>query len=74
MATTLKTNVKWDYVVTNELKKIIWKRSQWDNSLIYMSREKKKNPLKNDYDMDFSQYGPFQTIQKLLTFFWLGIF
>jgi len=64
-----------DYKVGNEIINNIWIKAQLDNSLIVMLKGKKNwNPSKDDYDTNFWKQGPFQNIQKSITFIGLKFF
>jgi hypothetical protein len=39
--------------MVNQLIKIMWMKAQIYNFLTYMLRRKNKNPLTNDYDVNF---------------------
>jgi hypothetical protein len=41
------------FVMINQLIKSIWKFAHFKNFLLYMLKEKKINPIKNDKDWDF---------------------
>jgi hypothetical protein len=60
-------------MVVNELQMFIWKKTILGGK-INLHDYYFWNPPKNDYDTDLWKYGPFQIIQKFVTFSWLNVF